>query len=116
MIFADGEIVSNLRWTQKIYDLMNHQAKINPPDPLNEDDVKEAGIKAINELMSEEFITHFDFIGDDFNPLLAEVKTITSNETSLNELLTQANLESETYAQQYISKKSEKNNSGKESY
>lgn len=113
VIFADGEIVSNLRWTQKIYDLMNHQGKINPPDPLNEDDVKEAGIKAINELMSEEFITHSDFIGDDFNPLLAEVKSITSNEAKLNELLTQANLESTTYAQQYISKKSEKNNSGK---
>ncbi len=113
VIFADGEIVSNLRWTQKIYDLMNHKGKINPPDPLNEDDVKEAGIKAINELMSEEFITHSDFIGDDFNSLLAEVKSITSTQTKLNELLTQANLESTTYAQQYISKKSEKNNSGK---
>ena len=113
VIFADGEIVSNLRWTQKIYDLMSHQDKINPPDPLNEDDVKEAAIKAINELMSEEFITHSDFIGDDFNPLLAEVKIITSNETKLNELLTQANLESTAYAQQYISKKSETNNSGK---
>ena len=32
VIFADGEIVSNLRWTQKIYDLMMNTQPINPLD------------------------------------------------------------------------------------
>lgn len=108
VMFADGEIISNLRWTQKIYDLLNFDGKINPPDPLNEDDVREAAIKAINELMTQEFIAHSDYIGDKFIPLLEEVKLITSNENKLQELLTQANIESSAYAQKYISKTSAK--------
>lgn len=113
VIFADGEIVSNLRWTQKIYDLLSFDGKINPPDPLNEDDVRKAATKAINELMTQEYVTHTDYIGENFTPLLDEVKLITSNESKLQELLTQANLESSAYAQKYISKNSEAKNSEK---
>ncbi|RUT07223.1 hypothetical protein DSM106972_024840 [Dulcicalothrix desertica PCC 7102] len=106
VIFADGETVSNLRWTQKIYDLLNFDGKINPPDPLNEDDVKDAATKAIAELMTQEFISHTDFIADAFQPLLTEVKSITSDETKLKEMLTLANTESSAYAEKYVSKKS----------
>lgn len=106
VIFADGETVSNLRWTQKIYDLLSFDGKINPPDPLNEDDVKDAATKAIAELMTQEFISHTDFIADAFQPLLTEVKSITSNEARLKEMLTLANTESSTYAEKYVSKKS----------
>ncbi|WP_026731171.1 type I-D CRISPR-associated protein Cas7/Csc2 [Fischerella sp. PCC 9605] len=113
IIFADGEIISNLRWTQKIYDLLNFAGKINPPDPLNEDDVRDAANKAIAELMTQEFISHTDYIGDGFLPLLNEVKAITSDENKLKELLTQANAESSAYAQKHILKSSEKGKKGK---
>lgn len=113
VIFADGEIISNLRLTQKIYDLLNSAGKINPPDPLNEDDVRDAAIKAIAELMTQEFISHTDYIGDRFLPLLNEVKAITSDENKLKELLTQANAESSAYAQKYILKSSEKSKKAK---
>ncbi|MBD2488264.1 type I-D CRISPR-associated protein Cas7/Csc2 [Aulosira sp. FACHB-615] len=118
VIFADGEIVSNLLWTQKIYDLMNNASpkQINPPDPLNEDEVLEAARNAITELMAEEFISHTDFIGDSFQPVLQEVKTITSDEVKLQEMLSQANLESTTYAQTWVlksgKKESKKDNKG----
>ncbi len=105
VIFADGETVSNLRWTQKIYDLLSFDGKINPPDPLNEDDVKDAATKAIAELMTQEFISHTDFIADAFQPLLTEVKSITSNEARLKEMLTLANTESSAYADKHVSKK-----------
>jgi CRISPR-associated protein Csc2 len=108
VIFADGEIVSNLRWTQKIYDIMLKNNQINLPDPLNEDDVFESAKTAINELMSEECISHTDLIGEFFEPILKEVQSIISNEPRLRELLTQANVESNTYAQKYILKSSEK--------
>ncbi|HEY9675908.1 MAG TPA: type I-D CRISPR-associated protein Cas7/Csc2 [Waterburya sp.] len=108
VIFADGEIVSNLRWTQKIYDLMNKEGKINPPDPLDEDDVLVAASQAISELMNDECISHTDFIGSAFPPLLNEVKAITSKESQLQQLLTQANAESTAYAQKHIFKNSEK--------
>lgn len=113
VIFADGEIVSNLRWTQKIYDLMSAAGKINPPDPLNEDDVLTHANRAISELMDGECISHRDFLGEAFNSLLAEVKSISSDETKLQAMLTQANTESTAYAQKHILKSSEKGKKGK---
>lgn len=104
VIFADGEITSNLRWTQKIYDLLSADQKIQLPDPLNEDDVLKAAEDAIIQLMSDEFIPHTDFLSDDFTSLLTEVKSITSNEEELRSLLEQANSESVAYAQKYIRK------------
>jgi CRISPR-associated protein Csc2 len=104
VIFADGEIVSNLRWTQKIYDIMSDAKQINPPDPLNEDEVLKAATQAITELMTQEFIDHTDFIGTQFTPLLEQVKAITSDEAKLKELLTQANVESKAYAEKWVLK------------
>lgn len=108
VIFADGEIISNLLWTQKIYDLMQQKGKINPPDPLNEDDVLEAATQAIQALMSEEYISHTNFIGASFTQLLSEVKSITSNETRLQAMLSQANAESSVYAQTWVLKSGKK--------
>ncbi len=113
VIFADGEIVSNLRWTQKIYDLMSAAGKINPPDPLNENDVLTHANRAISELMDGECISHRDFLGESFNSLLAEVKSISSDETKLQAMLSQANTESTAYAQKHILKSSEKGKKGK---
>lgn len=106
VIFADGEIVSNLRWTQKIYDLLLANDKIQPPDPLNEDDVLVAAERAIAQLMTEEYISHTNFVSETFTPLLTEVKSITSDEAKLKSLLEQANFESVAYAQKYIQKPS----------
>lgn len=113
VIFANGEIVSNLRWTQKIYDLMLKNNKINLPDPLNENDVFESAEIAINELMSQEFINHTALTGEKFNPILQEFQSMISNEAQLIELLKKANTESTTYAQKYIFKSSEKSKKAK---
>jgi CRISPR-associated protein Csc2 len=104
VIFADGEIVSNLRWTQKIFDLMTERNQIQAPDPLNEDEVCVAASDAIANLISDECIPHTDFIGDALQSLLTEVKAIISDESKLKEMLTQANVESMAYAQKYIFK------------
>jgi len=114
VIFADGEIVSNLRWTQKIYDLMKdaQPTQINPPDPLDEDQVLEAANTAIVQLMAEECLAHTDLLGDSLIPLLNEVKAIIGDEVQLKALLTQANVESMAYAQKHIFKSSEKTKKG----
>lgn len=108
IVFADGEIVSNLRWTQKIYDLMSNAGQIQPPDPLNEDEVVDAATQAISELMAQECILHTDFVDESLQPLLQEVKSITSDESQLIAMLTQANTESSAYAEKHIFKNSEK--------
>ncbi len=105
VVFADGEITSNLRWTQAIYDQMKAQNTINPPEPLDEDDVISAAESTIEALMADEFIVHTDFIGDAFSPLLQEVKTLTGTETGIKAILEKADGEAKDYAKKHISKK-----------
>lgn len=112
VIFADGEIVSNLRWTQKIYDLMSDRNQIQLPDPLNEDDVLKAAQEAIEVIMAEEYIPFTAMVGEGFKHLLDEVKQITGDESKLKALLAQANSESSDYAQKYISKAADKSKKG----
>jgi len=112
VIFADGEIISNLRWTQQIYDLMLERQQIQLPDPLNEDNVLKAAEDAISQLMTKECIPHTDFVGEVLTPLLTEVKAITSDEVQLKALLEQANIESTAYAQKHIFKSAEKGKRG----
>ncbi|MEM0978773.1 MAG: type I-D CRISPR-associated protein Cas7/Csc2 [Cyanobacteria bacterium P01_H01_bin.58] len=105
VVFADGEIVSNLRWTQAIYDQMKAADTLKAPDPLDEGEVSEAAEAAIKALMSEEFIVYNDFIGDDFQALLTEVKTLTASEEGIRSILNQADQEAKAYADKHIGKK-----------
>ncbi|MFN6487915.1 MULTISPECIES: type I-D CRISPR-associated protein Cas7/Csc2 [unclassified Nostoc] len=114
VVFADGEITSNLRWTQAIYDQMKSNNTINPPDPLDEDDVITAAKNAIEALMADEFIVHTDFIGDTFISLINEVKTLTGSEKGIQTILQKADAEAKAYANKHISKKKTAAKAGKE--
>jgi len=105
VVFADGEIVSNLRWTQAIYDQMKTAGTLKAPDPLDEDDVAEAAKTAGQTLLNEEFIVHTDLIGDEFQALLTEVKTLTASEEGIQSILKQADDEAKAYADKHIGKK-----------
>ena len=117
VIFADGEITSNLRWTQAIYDQLQADNKLNPRDPLNEDDVVAAATTAIASLMAEEFIVHTDFVGDRFTSLLNEIKALTGNEEGIKRMLQQADAEAKAYNKKHIKQKpeGEKAKAGKKS-
>ena len=67
--------------------------------------VAEAAKAAIQTLMSEEFIVHTDFIGDDFQALLKEVKSLTAGEEGIQSILKQADDEAKTYAKKHIGQK-----------
>ncbi|MBH8553482.1 type I-D CRISPR-associated protein Cas7/Csc2 [Nostocaceae cyanobacterium CENA357] len=114
VVFADGEITSNLRWTQAIYDQMKSNNTINPPDPLDEDDVITAAKNAIEALMADEFIVHTDLIGDAFTSLINEVKALTGSEKGIKEILQKADAEAKAYAKAHISKKKTAAKTGKE--
>ncbi|MTJ28303.1 type I-D CRISPR-associated protein Cas7/Csc2 [Aphanizomenon sp. UHCC 0183] len=105
VIFADGEITSNLRWTQEIYDQMKANNTLKSPDPLDEDDVITSAKSAIESLMNDEFIVHTDLIGDAFIPLINEVKNLTNNEEGIKSILQKANTEAKEYASKHIKKK-----------
>jgi len=114
VVFADGEITSNLRWTQAIYDQMKSNNTLNAPDPLDEDDVITAAKNAIEALMADEFIVHTDLIGDAFVSLINEVKTLTGSEKGIQSILQKADAEAKDYAKKHISKKKTAAKAGKE--
>ncbi|NEP85292.1 MAG: type I-D CRISPR-associated protein Cas7/Csc2, partial [Okeania sp. SIO3B3] len=114
VIFADGEIISNLRWTQAIYDILQAEEKLNIRDPLDEDDVINSAQEAIENLMAEEFIVHSDLVGEKFAELLQEVKKVIGNEEGLKGMLKKADDEAKEYAKEHIKeKKTETDNKGK---
>lgn len=104
VVFSDGEIVSNLRWTQAIYDAMQAGGQFDMSDPLSEADVLLAATATIESLMGDEFIVHTDFLGDSFQPILSEVKALLGNETSLKSVLQQADQEAKAYFKAHIEK------------
>jgi CRISPR-associated protein Csc2 len=104
VVFSDGEIVSNLRWTQAIYDAMQAGGQLNTSDPLSEADVLLAATATIESLMGDEFIVHTDLLGDQFQPVLSEVKALLGNEKSLKSVLQQADLEAKAYFEAHIKK------------
>ncbi|AVH65395.1 type I-D CRISPR-associated protein Cas7/Csc2 [Nostoc sp. 'Peltigera membranacea cyanobiont' N6] len=114
VVFADGEITSNLRWTQAIYDQMKSNNTLNAPDPLDEDDVITAAKNAIEALMADEFIVHTDFIGNAFVSLINEVKTLIGSEKGIQAILQKADAEAKDYAKKHISKKKTTAKAGKE--
>jgi CRISPR-associated protein Csc2 len=113
VIFADGEIISNLRWTQAIYDEMKANNTINSPEPLDEEDVITAAKTAIESQIADEFIVHKDYLNDEFTALLKEVKAITSNEDELKKLLEKADEEAKQYAKAHIKVKAKKETAAK---
>jgi CRISPR-associated protein Csc2 len=101
VVFADGEITSNLRWTQAIYDLFPAEA-LQSLDPLDEDDVMENAKSAIKFLLDDEPIVKTLFMDEEFDSLLKEVKAKISNEETLKKILKKADDEAKAYAKKYI--------------
>jgi CRISPR-associated protein Csc2 len=106
VVFADGEITSNLRWTQGIYDLFPEET-MRSLDPLNEDDVITMANEAIKSLLDEESVVKTPIIDEKFANLLKEVKTWTTDEEKLKQILAQADKEAKDYAAKHIKGKAE---------
>ncbi len=103
VVFADGEITSNLQWTQAIYDRIPTDI-LQSIDPLSEDLVLENAKEAIIELLADEFTVHHDFIGTNFDALLKEVKAMTTSEEGIKMILQKADDEAKAYAAVHIAK------------
>ncbi len=103
VVFADGEITSNLQWTQAIYDRIPSDI-LQSIDPLSEDLVLENAKEAIAELLADEFTVHHDFIGTNFDALLNEVKDLTTSEEGIKAILQKADDEAKAYAAVHIAK------------
>jgi CRISPR-associated protein Csc2 len=99
VVFADGEIFSNLQFTQAVYDALTPEQRSKTP--LLEGAVKAAANSVVPELLAEDGIVAQLYAGEKLEALLKEIRQITSDETRLNALLVQANAETILYAQKY---------------
>src|SRR5260370_19326426 len=99
IVFSDGEIFSNLELTQAVYDTLSPEQRAKTPLP--QATVLEAMESAIPALLDEDSLVAQLFARDRLQALLQEVMHITSSEETLVAVLTQANAESNRYAQTY---------------
>lgn len=97
IVFADGEIFSNLQLTQEVYDALTPEQRAKTPLPHNA--VMKATSGAISKLLGEDGVVAHLYEDDKLQKLLEEVRNITSNEARLKEVLLQANADANRYAQ-----------------
>ncbi len=94
--FCDGEIFSNLHFTQALYDAL----KGDLSTPIS-DLCSEAGIVAENLLNQEPVRKSQTIFGEPLKALLAEVSGIYQDETRLRQTLTGLYQQTQTYAETY---------------
>jgi len=96
VVFADGEIFSNLELTQALYDQMPTEQRVKTP--LQRQAVRDALDTVVPTLLKEDSVIWSLFAGERLDTLLQETLQITSDEARLRAVLTQANAESQHYA------------------
>lgn len=99
VVFADGEIFSNLQLTQAVYDALTTEQRAKTPLPQTA--VLEAMDAVVPTLLEEDGVVYQLFAGERLQSLLQETMSITSNEERLTAVLMQANAEANRYAQMY---------------
>jgi len=94
VIFADGEIFSNLRLTQKMYDLIGTDL---PPYDL--DTLKDKTEEAVENLIQEDGVIYTLVKGDELISLQHEAQLVLSNEITFKGWLNDLTRETLTYAE-----------------
>ncbi|NUN64618.1 type I-D CRISPR-associated protein Cas7/Csc2 [Pseudanabaena biceps] len=94
VIFADGEIFSNLRLTQKLHDLLGDACLPYAPDVL-----KSKTEEAISSLIREDGVLYELVIGEPLAALQNEAEAILSDETAFKAWLNALSQETLTYAE-----------------
>jgi CRISPR-associated protein Csc2 len=103
IVFADGEIFSNLQLTQAIYDALPSEGKVEEKVkvPLSYNAVSDAMKETVPFLLAEDHVVYHHIEGDALQHLLQETSAITSNKAQLQALLAQAQQETAAYAVAY---------------
>lgn len=99
VVFADGEIFSNLQLTQAIYDALTPEQLARTP--LAQFDVLSSMQSVVPTLLAEDGVVLNLVMGERLSRMLQEISHIASDETRLESVLAQANAETNQYAKIY---------------
>lgn len=104
--WCNGEIFSNLRYTQMIYDTLVERQQYREQEPLDPQDVQSAALSAYRLLMNEEpVIRTAEFLLPELDELRKEVIAIYSDVEQARALLNELNASAQEYAKKYGAKK-----------
>jgi CRISPR-associated protein Csc2 len=103
VVLSDGEIFSNLKFTQRLYDALIGQGAINLPDPVDLSKALTSAREVIPELLSEDGVRIDQLVmGSEIDALLAEIRA--DNEGQARDLLESAFQDSQAYYKRWIEK------------
>lgn len=105
IVLADGEIFSNLKFAQRLYDLLVADKAINSPDPVHPEVAMTAAAKLVPVLLQEDGIVQNQvLLGGALNDLLRELATNTASEEGTKQLLASAFASSQAYHETWLLK------------
>jgi CRISPR-associated protein Csc2 len=104
IILADGEVFSNLKFTQRLYDTLQDQGAIQPPDPVDVPTALQAARVLVPQLVAEDGIAiEQQLVGEELDALVREVRAADGNQ--VRQWLQAAFSDSRTYYERWIAKK-----------
>ena len=104
-VFADGEIFSNLKFTQAIHDALGDDKNETPLNPAK---VVQTAQAATAALLEDDGVNYHLLDGESLQQLLGIIKSATTDEEKLHLFLQEANTETQEYSERVIQKASSK--------
>lgn len=102
---TDGEVFSNLLFTQRLYDALIETKAINPPDPVDPEVAFEAAQVLVPSLLQEDGVVVDQLlVGDELEALLAEMTLLARDSTKTKALLESSFVDSSAYHAAWIAK------------
>lgn len=106
---ADGEIFSNLAFTQRLYDALEKGGHLKPAMPVPVDASLQAARELVPAMLAEDAVTvHQALLGDDLRAFLADMGGQIREEDGVRGILQRAAEASRGYHGRYVQKKGKK--------
>ena len=107
ILLTDGEIFSNLKFTQRLYDVLQSQNAFSPPDPVDLQTAREAARTLLPDLLREDGVDSRQLVqGEDIRKILVNARGETREQTQ--EILQSAFDDSQAYHDRWIVKPKKK--------
>jgi len=104
LILADGEMFSNLKFTQRLYDALQEQGAIQPPDPIDVPTALQVARALVPQLVAEDGVAiEQQLEGEELDALVREVRAADGNQ--VRQWLQAAFTDSRAYYERWIAKK-----------
>lgn len=100
---TDGEIFSNLKFTQHLYDALQANGEINSPDPISIHAAMKAANGLIPDLLKDDGVALKQLlVDDDLQQLINDLRSATADEAGMKKLLGDAFSSSHSYHETWL--------------